>query len=456
MRDTTASDPGTSPRRTWLAPVLLFAGLLCLYAVTISHDRLSYDVYGANWMSWHIANSGNPWIDGTPIPYLQGHGPIKILIVTGDNGHTVFGRFPGVVAAGLPAYLIAHGAGMSTVPGGLSAACVTAGTVLLMFLALRHHLRDREALVATTAFGLATPVWSVAANGMWPHTITLLGIAGMAWASTTQRWWWVGVFGGIALWGRLHAALIVAVLGLLLGWQRRDRRVLLRIAVTSGVFLLGYCAWVRWVYGTWSPTGAYGTTGSELVDGASQYRFSLVNQLGTWIAPDRGILVWTPVVALLVPALVRSWHTLPDWSRSLVVGGLVYTVVGSALNTFTGGDAFYGYRYGLEMLACATPALALSAHRMGAVARGLVGPLLGVQLLAFALGATGDGLYLLEDTVWRKNAFVSAIAEVGAAGWVLVVLFACFGALAGIAWQRSADAGSATPSSEVASAASRT
>jgi hypothetical protein len=453
MHDTSGSDSGTTPRRIWWAPGLLFLAFFCIYALTISHDRLSYDVFGANWTSWHLANTGHPWIDGTPLE-LHEHGPIKILVVTGQNGHTAFGRFPGVVAAAVPAYLMSRGSAMSTVPGGLSAAFVTAGTVTLMFLALRRHLRSRDAWLATAVFGLATPVWSVAANGMWPHTVTLLAISGMAWASTTRRWWWVGIFGGIALWGRLHAALIVAVLGLMLGWQRRDRGIVVRIAVAAGAFLIAYCAWVKWMYGTWSPTGVYGASGGELVEGGAQYHYSLVNQLGMWIAPDRGILVWTPVVTLLVPALARSWRTLPDWSRSLLVGGLVYTVVESALNTFTGGDAFYGYRYGLEMLACATPALALSAPRMGALARRLIGPVLAVELLAFLLGATGDALYLLEDRVWKDNAFVHAIDRIGVAGWVLVLLFAILGALGAEWWRRFDSSRSTSPTSETASAGS--
>jgi len=137
------------------------------------------------------------------------------------------------------------------------------------------------------------------------------------------------------------------------------------------------------------------------------------------------------------------------------VGGLVYTVVESALNTFTGGDAFYGYRYGLEMLACATPALALSAHRMGTAARRLMGPVLGVELLAFALGATGDSLYLLEDTVWRDNAFVHTIARLGVAGGVLVALCGCLGAIASIGWQRLAPKDSETATSEHPAARSR-
>jgi alpha-1,2-mannosyltransferase len=283
-------------------------------------------------------------------------------------------------------------------------------------------------------FGFATPVWSVAANGIWPHTVTLLGIAGMAWSAGHQRWWWVGVFGGVAIWGRIHVALIVAVLGVLVGWRRRDPGAVVRIAVASGAFLAGMCVWIRWMYGTWNPLGAYDS--GTVAANADQYRFSLVNQLGMWVAPDRGILVWTPLVLLLLPALWRSWPTLPDWSRSLVWGGLVYTIVESALNTFTGGDIFYGYRYGLEFLGCAVPALAFAAPQAGRVARAVIGPVIGVQLFAIILGSVNDSAFLPQSEVWHDNAFVHTVNGAGLAGWVTVVMCALLGVVAGRLWPR--------------------
>ena len=52
----------------------------------------------------------------------------------------------------------------------------------VMFLALRTRISERRAAAACLVLGFATPVWSVAADAVWPHTVTLLGIAGMAWA----------------------------------------------------------------------------------------------------------------------------------------------------------------------------------------------------------------------------------------------------------------------------------
>ena len=267
-------------------------------------------------------------------------------------------------------------------------------------------------------FGFATPVWTVSANLMWPHTITVFAIAGMAWAAASDRWWWAGVFGGIGLWGRVHVAMIVAVLGLGVALRRREWGPAVRMAIASCGFLLASSLWIHWMYGTWSPLGAY--DGGAVGQNADQYRYSIANQLGMWVAPDRGILLWTPVMLLLLPALVRSWRELPDWSRSLLLGGLLYTVLGGALNTFTGGEGFFGYRYGLEFLACATPALSLSCARAGRIARLCLGPVIGVQLFAFLVGAAIDSAYLPQSAAWHQNAFVHAwTRSARSRGWLL-------------------------------------
>jgi alpha-1,2-mannosyltransferase len=186
------------------------------------------------------------------------------------------------------------------------------------------------------------------------------------------------------------------------------------------------------MYGTWDPTASYDI--GTFTGYAEENRFSLTNQFGFWISPDRGILVWTPVILLLLPALVRSWRELPDWSRSLVWGGLVYTVLQGVLNRFSGGDVFYGYRLGLEMLASLTPALAFSLPRVGRVARPLIGPVVALQFFAIAWGAARDTAYLPFDQVWHHNAFEVAVRHGGVAAWCGVLLALGLGALVQRMW----------------------
>jgi alpha-1,2-mannosyltransferase len=104
------------------------------------------------------------------------------------------------------------------------------------------------------------------------------------------------------------------------------------------------------------------------------------------------------------------------------------------LSRFSGGDVFYGYRLGLEMLACLTPALAFSVSRVGRVARPLIGPVVALQFFAIAWGAARDSAYLPLDQAWHHNAFEVAVRHGGPAGWCGVVLALGLGALAQRMW----------------------
>jgi alpha-1,2-mannosyltransferase len=394
-----------------LPPAVLLLVCSVLYAVTAARGFVSIDLWTAHFASWRIATTGLPWLDGLhQLPGWLADSPIRGYWVIEDaHDRPVIGRAPGVVAAGLPAYAVLGGSGFSLVPGALTAAFLTALTLTVMYVTWRTQLGARHTLVAVLAFGFATPVWSMAANGMWPHTVTILGIAGMAWALKSERWWLVGAFGGVVLWGRLHAAVIVAFVGLYVAWRRRDPWIAVRTATTSGAALALLCVWSQWMYGSWNPTSAYETT--VFVDYATD-RLSLANHLGMWVSPGRGILVWTPLILLLLPALARSWRELPDWSKGLLLAGVFYTLLQASLNRFSGGDFVYGYRLTLELLACAFPALVLASLRLGPVARHLVPPVLAVQLVAILVGAVRDGHYLVPSAdSWTDNGFLVAMRE---------------------------------------------
>ena len=159
--------------------------------------------------------------------------------------------------------------------------------------------------------------------------------------------------------------------------------------------------------GPGDPTASYDTT--VFVDYAATHRLSLVNQLGIWVSPGRGILVWTPVILLLLPALRRSWADQTDWSKSLLAAGLVYTVLQASLNRFSGGERFYAYRLGLEVLACAFPALIIASRHIGPWARRLIGPVIALQFVAIMFGAIGEGAFIvMSDDAWSDNSFLVA------------------------------------------------
>jgi alpha-1,2-mannosyltransferase len=389
------------------AAIALFLVTFLVFVATASRDYLSLDVWSSNLASYHLVATGSPYLDGVSVHELDDN-PLREVWVDDDapNGHVVITRSPAAVIVGLPAYVLTQPSSMTVVPAAVTAALLTALSVLLMFLALVPLMRRRQALAAAAAFAFTTPVWSVAANGIWPQTISVLGIAMVAWAAAHQRWWVVGLGGLLLLWARPHAALIVAVVGLVLAWRERRIGIALRAGLPGVASVVLLSLWTHWVYGSWNPIALYGSGALAYVH---ESVFDLPNQLGMWIAPDRGILVFTPVLLVLLPAVLRSWRRLPAWSTALLVGGLGYTLLQNALISFNGGDPLYGYRYGLEFLACATPAFALAAPSAGRVARSLLAPVLAVQFVVIFLGSAIEGMALHYTQAWTNNAFVDEV-----------------------------------------------
>lgn len=400
--------PQRSRRVRWVLPTALFCACAFVYGLTVSTDP-SPDAFTADFAAWHIARTGDPVPDISDFPRLDHNIIRETWIVETADGREAVGRAPGVIAAAVPAYVLLRPSAISAVPGGLAAALLSAAAVLLLFLLLRDRTGSRAALVAAGLLGFATPVWSVAADAMWPHTLTTLGILGMAWAADRRRWWLVGLFGGLALWGRLHAALVCAVLGVGSAGSRHRPGIAVRVGVAAGAMLALMTVWTRWMYGSWDPTSGY--RAGDFGDNVAGNVLHLPNYLGFLVSADRGLLWWSPLLVLLLPAAWRHRRELPDWSRWLALGGASYLLSQAMLNRFSGGDQFYGYRTSLELVVSLAPALALSAHRMSARARRWFTPVALLQVVLIAPGSMVDGFYTKVDAVWEHNAFLDALLQ---------------------------------------------
>lgn len=441
--------PSLTPAR--LVPPALAALAAVVYAGTADRAIGMNDVTSASLGAWRIASAGTPWLDGVDLSGLDLRDEY-LWVGQAENGHTAVFRSPGAIAMGVPAYLLARTGTQPEDfvrwPGAVWAALLTTVALVLFWRALRPHVPVAWATAAVGVLGFATPVWTVNANGLWTHTLTVLGIAGMAWGAATGRWWLVGLFGGVGLWGRLHVALVVAILGLGLALWRRQPRIAVVAGAVSGVFLVLAAAWSRWMYGAgWNPQGPYAspTEYAARTSGADPWD-ALVNQLGLWVSADRGLLVWSPLLVVLLPAVARSWRELPDWTRVLAVAGLAYCLVQGQLNEFDGGSGYYGYRLTLEVVACLFPAYALSARRAGRAARAVLGPVLGVCVAAMAVGATSEGFLVLEEHAWTDNSLALALRTFPLL-WLWLALMAVVGHLAVRVWrERGLDRAAATES----------
>ena len=355
--------------------MVLFLALFSLYSATATHDMVNIDASAATVESWRIASTGEPWLEGALPPQLNDNKWVS----EADNGHLVGKRMAGPVLAGIPFYLVlSHNADPETfsfVPGAIAASFWTAGSVVLLFLALRRRLQDDHALLAAAIFAVATPTWSVSANMLWTHTVTQFAIAGTAFASSRRNWWLAGLFMSFGMLGRPHLALVAAAVGLVAAAADKSIKPAVGVAVPTLGSLLFLEGWNKWMFGVWSIGGAYAGKADAAVggfQGSEEWTGShpqLTNYLGFLFSFDRGFLIWTPIVLLFLPAVVRARREIPAWSWGLAVGGICYTIAQLRINYFAGGEGFYGYRHGLEMLTCLVPILAFASPWLGSCPR---------------------------------------------------------------------------------------
>ncbi|HET7690233.1 MAG TPA: hypothetical protein VFK41_07640 [Nocardioidaceae bacterium] len=376
----------------WALPWLVFVIACLVYIPTSGGFARNTDTAANSLAAWKIATTGQPWMDGVDERHWN---DINFdYLVVGRDGHEVVGRTPGQILAGVPFYVFSSEdqAEFSYRPGDAAAAVMTAGALALLFAGLRRQLGDVGAAVTVGVFGLATPVWTVAAHSLWTHSVTVLAICAAIWSLTRSSWLGTGVALGVGMLARPHLAFIAATIGLGLAWKRRSPKIAVLVGVPCVASLGALAALNRYVYGRWSIQGSYAQSPADVVPGSNEYGGNgalayFENMAGFLVSLDRGLFLWSPFLVLLIFAVLREWKGLPDWSRWLAVSGLVYAVVQVALNEFHGSSAFYGYRLALELLVCGAPALAFSASALGRRARRATLGLLAVQFGAFATAA---------------------------------------------------------------------
>lgn len=408
-------------RAATLVPLLLFLGVFTVYLSTAATERVNIDAWAASAGSWRIATTGTPWMDGIDVLELPGtHRGVDwgdVWIAESPNGHVTPQRMAGPIIAGVPFYLLFGGSGtqaddFSLLPAAIGASALSAVAVLLLYLAVRKRAGVPLALGAALVFALATPTWVISANGLWTHPITQLGIAGAAYAASRDRWWAAGLWLAVGMLGRPHIALIAAVIGLGMAVSRRDWRPAFRVALPTSSALVFLTAWNYVVHGVASVGGPYGRTTERAVggyEGGSLGGDQLLNYLGFLFSLNRGLLVWTPLIILFVPAVIRARKHVPEWSIWLAVGGVLYTFFQLRLNHFSGGVFFYSYRHGLELLTAMAPLLVFSAPFLGQLARRAVPVVVAVQFAALTVGAANEGFFLGPDSVWSDNGFWFAL-----------------------------------------------
>ena len=289
----------------------------------------------------------------------------------------------------------------------LAASVLTAAAVVLMFLtALRWAPRARALLIAL-GVGAGTGYWSTLSQTLWQHESAAAGLALAVWAFTrpadrldARAALLTGLGLGIAGTSRPQLSVTAAVL--LLGMFARAR--FRAAALAAAIVVVGAAALmsanVRWFE---HPLGAAPRLESlhpaiHATEGS--FELSLAGPAGLLISPNRGLLIYSPIVLIALAGLpfafTSGWRSPVWWCALAAV--FQYLLYGGY--TVWWGGHTYGPRYVLDLLPLLAPcaALLLGSRRGSGAAR-----LFSAMAFAWSVGVAATGAFAYPNERWNTD-----------------------------------------------------
>ena len=199
--------------------------------------------------------------------------------------------------------------------GALTAALLTAGAALFVFLAARGFVRPLPAALVALAFGLGSCAWPVSSQALWQHPASTFCLSLGAWlllrgGAHRHAAAWCGAAFGMAVLCRPATSVAVVCVGVYLLWT--DRRRCLAYVLGGLPFLAVLAFYNTYHFG--SPLEFGQTLVSRIValratGSAHLWQSSWSESLpGLLISPARGLLWFSPVLALALAGAAAVWR----------------------------------------------------------------------------------------------------------------------------------------------------
>ncbi len=364
------------PRRLAVA---LFLLLVVAYNAN-GRESGSSDTQAARYLAREVAVRHTLTLDATIAAQpLLGE---RAAFVTDRNGHwrPAYGIVP-VLLAAIPATIL-HAIGLVDMAAPfapnlmavVTASLLTAGAVVLVFLALTRVVSIGVALVTSLALGLGTNYWAIVSQTLWQHETVAFGVALALWA-----WWRVDPLP--------RSRLLLGAAGLAL------------VGAAATLEVGRNLVWFGHVLGA--------TTGTESLHPVLHgvpgplAEAPWWNALGLLISPSRGLLIYSPVVIVAMGAMVMTLRRrqAPSDLQWLAAAIVAQCALYSCYAVWWAGHTF-GPRYLLDVLVPLAPFGAIGA---AALARRRWARRTATLLLVWSIVVAGLGAFVYPNERWNTN-----------------------------------------------------
>jgi len=239
----------------------------------------------------------------------------------------------------------------------VAAACIATLSCLIFFATARELFEERIALGSTVIFAFATATWSISSQALWQHGLGELLLISMIYsiikietADSSYYLALLGLLSGLFVFNRPpdFILFIPVILYVIISQREKILSFLIPAFLTSLPFLL----YNLLVFGSFY--GGYSRNFNTFVPG-EQF---LMNFLGLLISPNRGLLVYSPVLILAVLGflVIRKDTSRPYMyvMRFFATAFLVQVLLYSFYSDWVGG-----YCFGPRFLTDALPVIVL-------------------------------------------------------------------------------------------------
>lgn len=302
----------------------------------------------------------------------------------------------------LPAWWLAHerigyddvrARALEVVMERLAAAILTALSAAVLLLALLRLTTWRWALALTLLYGLGTSSWSISSQALWAHalaqlTLALLCLLLIAPAPSRLALVGAGAAAAVSVANRPQTAVLAGlVLLFLLAHQRWRALWYAALPALAGVALAIYN---HAIFNT--VLGGYGSLApfsGALPEGVA----------GLLVSPNRGLLVFTPIMAFALWGAVRVWRlAVPPWLRWLSVALLLHVLVYARFREW-----WAGYTYGPRYFSDVLPALIIFlVYGLVPYWRAPAVRVLAAALALYGVAVQAIGVYAADDG-WNRE-----------------------------------------------------